>query len=97
MLFRLALVAALAFGIQLTPADARGRSYSSHSSRSYSTRSYSSHTYRAPRATTPRVYYGGGKHTVSHGGTYVGGTGGSSHKGGHYVNPRTNNHYGRHK
>ena len=43
-----------------------------------------------------RVYYGGGHHTVSHGGYYKGGSG-SSHKGGHYVNHKTNNHYGRHK
>lgn len=43
-----------------------------------------------------RPYYGGGKHTTSHGGTYPSGVG-SSHKGGHYVNPNTGNHYGRHK
>ena len=40
--------------------------------------------------------YGGGHHTVSHGGHYVGGQG-SSHKGGHYLNPSTGNHYGHHK
>ncbi len=62
-----------------------------------STRSYSSHSYRTPRATTPRLYYGGGKHTASHGGKYAGGASGASHKGGHYVNPRTANHYGKHK
>jgi hypothetical protein len=32
----------------------------------------------------------------SHDGTFVGGTG-SSHKGGHYVNPKTNDHYRAHK
>ena len=40
--------------------------------------------------------YGGGHHTVSHGGHYTGGSG-SSHRGGHYVNPKTGNHYGHHK
>lgn len=44
---------------------------------------------------TPHPYYGGGKHTNSHGGTYVGGKG-SSHKGGHYKNAKTRNTYGRH-
>jgi hypothetical protein len=43
-----------------------------------------------------RTYYGGGRHTSSHGGYYAGGTG-SSHKGGHYQNYRTGNHYGRHR
>jgi hypothetical protein len=43
-----------------------------------------------------RAYYGGGHHTVSHGGTYRGGSG-SSHRGGHYSNPRTGGHYGRHR
>lgn len=42
-----------------------------------------------------RFYYGGGKHTSSHGGTYVGGHG-SSHKGGHYIGPHGHK-YGRHK
>ncbi len=44
-----------------------------------------------------RPNYGGGKHTTSHGGTYQGGQGGSSHKGGTYSNPKTNNQYGTHK
>ena len=43
-----------------------------------------------------RPYYGGGRHTISHGGSYPGGHG-SSHKGGHYKNANTGNHYGRHK
>jgi len=41
-------------------------------------------------------YYGGGRHTTSHGGYYAGGSG-SSHKGGHYVNRDSYNTYGRHK
>ena len=45
---------------------------------------------------TKRPYYGGDKHTNSHGGRYEGGSG-SSHKGGHYVNPKTSNTYGKHK
>jgi hypothetical protein len=36
-----------------------------------------------------------GKHYANQGGHYAGGMG-SSHKGGHYVNPRTNNHYTHH-
>jgi hypothetical protein len=42
-----------------------------------------------------RRYYGGGHHTKSHGGTYVGGRG-SSHKGGHYRNSSSYNRYGIH-
>ena len=51
-----------------------------------------------PRARTyaSRPYYGGSHHTNSHGGRYVGETN-VHHKGGHYVNPRTNNRYGTHK
>jgi len=41
-------------------------------------------------------YYGGGKHTASHGGHYQGEKN-SHHKGGHYKNPKTNNNYGKHK
>lgn len=41
-------------------------------------------------------YYGGGRHTTSHGGSYSGGSG-SSHRGGHYTNFRTSNTYGRHR
>lgn len=44
-----------------------------------------------------RVYYGGGHHTSSHGGSYRGAIGGSSHRSGHYTNPRTSNRYGRHR
>jgi hypothetical protein len=43
-----------------------------------------------------RPYYGGGKHTKSHGGDYVGGQG-SSHKGGKYTNPSSGDRYGIHK
>jgi hypothetical protein len=43
-----------------------------------------------------RPYYGGGKHTTSHGGHYIGGLG-SSHRGGHYFNLGTGNQYGIHK
>jgi len=37
----------------------------------------------------------GHAHYAYQGGYYAGGVG-SSHKGGHYVNPRTDNHYTRH-
>jgi hypothetical protein len=43
-----------------------------------------------------RVSYGGGHHTTSHGGTFVG-SAGSSHKGGTYRNYSTGNQYGTHK
>lgn len=43
-----------------------------------------------------RVAYGGGRHTVSHGGGYSGGQG-SSHRGGSYRNSKTSNRYGTHK
>jgi uncharacterized membrane protein YgcG len=43
-----------------------------------------------------RVAYGGGHHTVSHGGTYSGGQG-SSHRGGTYRNNKTRDQYGSHK
>jgi hypothetical protein len=43
-----------------------------------------------------RVSYGGAHHTVSHGGTFVGGPG-SSHRGGSYRNYSTGNRYGTHQ
>jgi hypothetical protein len=43
-----------------------------------------------------RASYGGGHHTTSHGGTYMGSSG-SSHKGGSYRNYSTGNQYGTHK
>lgn len=48
------------------------------------------------KGNSSRHYYGGGKHTYSHGGHYSSGHG-SSHKGGHYKNPPTSNRYGKHK
>jgi len=42
-----------------------------------------------------RPYYGGGHHTASHGGSYPGSVN-SHHKGGHYVNPSSDNRYGIH-
>jgi hypothetical protein len=44
-----------------------------------------------------RPYYGGGRHTTSHGGSYRGGSSGSSHKGGHYASRTGSHSYGRHK
>jgi hypothetical protein len=43
-----------------------------------------------------RVHYGGGHHTTSHHGKYIGGVG-PSHKGGTYSNPTTADQYGTHK
>jgi hypothetical protein len=57
-------------------------------------RSYSSHT---RTSTTGRTYYGGGKHTESHGGNYSYSNSGSSHKGGRYTSPTGSHQYGRHK
>lgn len=51
---------------------------------------------RGGRSSSARPYYGGGKHTSSHGGAYNGGQG-SSHRGGTYSNPRSRDRYGRHK
>jgi len=48
------------------------------------------------RSSAGRVNYGGGKHTTSHGGTYIGGSG-TSHKGGRYISPTGKNLYGTHK
>jgi hypothetical protein len=47
-------------------------------------------------ASSGRPYYGGGKHYKSHGGDYIGGQG-SSHKGGKYSNPKSDDRYGVHK
>jgi hypothetical protein len=59
-----------------------------------SSMAYGSHVHSSAHSTRP--YYGGGHHTVSHGGHYVGGQG-LSHRGGHYTNTKTANHYGHHK
>ena len=48
------------------------------------------------RASSSRPYYGGGKHTASHGGHFQGETN-ANHKGGHYKNPKSNNQYGKHQ
>jgi hypothetical protein len=51
----------------------------------------------AHRSRAPRPYYGGGKHTDSHGGQYPGSTN-QHHKNGHYHSPRTGaDQYGKHK
>ncbi len=50
-------------------------------------KSYSTKSYRSKSFST---------HRKSNGGHYKGGKG-SSHKGGHYINQRTNNHYTKHK
>jgi hypothetical protein len=56
-----------------------------------------SRTYSAARhSSASRPYYGGGKHTTSHGGQYPGATN-SHHRNGHYQNWRTANRYGVHK
>lgn len=70
--------------------EAYGSSYSTPSP-SYST---PAPTYSTPSSSSP--YYGGGTHTESHGGTFENGQG-SSHKGGTYSNPATNNQYGKHQ
>lgn len=47
-------------------------------------------------ANAQRKFYGGKRHTTSHGGSYAGGHG-KSHKGGHYHNSASYNRYGIHK
>jgi len=50
----------------------------------------------AQRHSSARPYYGGSKHSNSHGGHYQGQRN-SHHKGGHYKNPKTHDRYGKHK
>ena len=53
-------------------------------------------SHSSPRnSSAPR--YGGVKHTASHGGKFLGGSGGSTHKGATYRNPSGGKNYGRHK
>lgn len=62
-------------------------------------RSSNPYAYSHPQSTSTydaRPNYGGGQHTYSHGGSYLGGSG-SSHIGGTYQNPATNNQYGTHQ
>lgn len=48
------------------------------------------------QTTTTRPIYDGQQHTYSHDGSYPESVN-SHHKGGHYINPRSNNNYGIHK
>jgi hypothetical protein len=50
----------------------------------------------ARHSSASRPYYGGGKHTTSHGGQFSGATN-FHHRSGHYENWRTGNRYGVHK
>ena len=78
--------------------DMRYRANKETYGNSYSTPapSYSTPSYSTPSSTS-RPDYSGGKHTESHEGTYLNAEPGSSHKGGTYSNPNTNDQYGRHK
>ena len=70
-------------------------SRSAHSTRSSSARS--SHLSSTHSSHSSRPYYGGGKHTESHGGQYRGSTN-PNHKNGHYRSPVTGqDQYGKHK
>src|SRR4051812_38242100 len=82
--FLLALTLAISFSTPL-PLFAKGGGGRGGSRRSGSRTS--SHAVRPS--------YGGEHHTTSHGGTYIGASG-SSHKGGTYANPRSNDRYGIH-
>ena len=54
-------------------------------------------TYSAVRhSSASRPYYGGGRHTTSHGGQYPGATN-AHHRNGHYQNWWSGNRYGVHK
>src|ERR1039457_4018337 len=69
-------------------------SRSTHSSRTTTPRSSSSTRTTSHSA---RPYYGGDKHTESHGGQYPGATN-EHHKNGHYRSPVTGqDQYGKHK
>jgi hypothetical protein len=58
---------------------------------------HSSHSTRTNSSHSSRPYYGGGKHTESHGGQFPGSTN-EHHKNGHYRSPVTGqDQYGKHK
>jgi hypothetical protein len=58
---------------------------------------HSSHSSSKNSSHASRPYYGGGKHTKSHGGQYPGSTN-QHHKNGHYRSPVTGqDQYGKHK
>jgi hypothetical protein len=76
-----------AVGVSLLVIPAWGTHAKSHTS-SHPT----SHSLRSSNA---RPYYGGGRHTSSHGGSY--GVTGSTHRSGHYTSTTGSHHYGRHK
>jgi hypothetical protein len=54
------------------------------------------HRSTSHHSSASRPYYGGGKHTTSHGGQYPGAIN-SHHRNGHYQNWRSANRYGVHK
>jgi hypothetical protein len=51
---------------------------------------------RSKGGSSSRPHYSGSKHSNSHGGHFVGGSG-KSHKGGKYKNPSSGDQYGKHK
>jgi len=83
-----AVLALLSFMACLSPA------YASGSKPQTGVRTRANSPVGHPR--TSRPYYGGGRHTTSHGGQYPGATN-AHHKNGHYQNWRSSNRYGVHK
>jgi hypothetical protein len=93
---RFVILGLLAFLVPLS-GNAKGASvsrgtHSTHSSSTHSSRSSGTHS-----SHSSRPYYGGGKHTESHGGRFPGSTN-EHHKNGHYRSPVTGqDQYGKHK
>jgi len=83
-----ALLAFLSIMVSLSAAHAGTPKYRTGTH----TKTYSA----AHHSSASRPYYGGGKHTTSHGGQYPGATN-SHHRNGHYQNWRTANRYGVHQ
>src|SRR3569833_4678587 len=80
--------------VALASTNVLARGGGSHSSGHSSSKSGASHSSAHSTSKSNTSY--GGKHTASHDGKFVGGQG-SSHRGGTYKNPKTNDHFVKHK
>jgi len=67
------------------------------SNKESSSSTYPASTSNSTKNNGSRPVYSGQSHAASHGGTYAGEQNSQSHKGGTYVNPKSNNNYGIHK
>ena len=93
---RFVILSLLAFLVPLN-GNAKGTYVSRSTYSSHSSSTHSSHSTGTRASHSSRPYYGGGKHTESHGGQYPGSTN-EHHKNGHYRSPVTGqDQYGKHK